>query len=496
MKKFLACMVAMILCLLPLGALAEMESISVRLTDPVISVNGTPVMDMEGLLIGIHGAVSEDEESGFVQLDVYGGDENALKAAFEFVGDEVVLSVDGMSELYSIPAEDSSYVVSIPLPDGGYAEDDVGAQIEPAVQALVEGELPGKIMVFLNEYGETLGELTPAGKANYTMLSGEMEMEHMMFEMTAEETAAFMDELLVLIGEDADFAALKEILDEMAGEDVLEGKTLQQLYQESGFGMSLKGDVYAKGSAEALEAELTLTMEDEDEPGIVLWRMIREPNVSGGTDFYTDVDLVEADEPVAGAYLAFTTQEDENGELSCVNMDAGAGEYVGADFVSSAQMQAQLLVSPIMIGEVETKQYVLNCVIGDTEFTLNVSGYEKDGELYGMLGLRTGTESLSISFQGNEGTDDSLYGVLTGNVELNGTLYTLETDVVAELGAFEGDRLLDNAEAAIDVDTMTYEQMEEAEIEAVALLFNGVSVLDRNVPGLKGLMKMMVKYFY
>ena len=489
-------MVAMILCLLPLGALAEMESISVRLTDPVISVNGTPVMDMEGLLIGIHGAVSEDEESGFVQLDVYGGDENALKAAFEFVGDEVVLSVDGMSELYSIPAEDSSYVVSTPLPDGGYAEDDVGAQIEPAVQALVEGELPGKIMVFLNEYGETLGELTHVGKANYTMLSGEMEMEHMMFEMTAEETAAFMDELLVLIGEDADFAALKEILDEMAGEDVLEGKTLQQLYQESGFGMSLKGDVYAKGSAEALEAELTLTMEGEDEPGIVLWRMIREPNVSGGTDFYTDVDLVEADEPVAGAYLAFTTQEDENGELSCVNMDAGVGEYVGADFVSSAQMQAQLLVSPIMIGEVETKQYVLNCVIGDTEFTLNVSGYEKDGELYGMLGLRTGTESLSISFQGNEGTDDSLYGVLTGNAELNGTLYTLETDVVAELGVFEGDRLLDNAEAAIDVDTMTYEQMEEAEIEAVALLFNGVSVLDRNVPGLKGLMKMMVKYFY
>ena len=150
MKKFLACMVAMILCLLPLGALAEMESISVRLTDPVISVNGTPVMDMEGLLIVIHGAVSEDEESGFVQLDVYGGDENALKAAFEFVGDEVVLSVDGMSELYSVSAEDSSYVVSIPLPDGGYAEDDVGAQIETAVQALVEGELEA-FVAFLQE---------------------------------------------------------------------------------------------------------------------------------------------------------------------------------------------------------------------------------------------------------------------------------------------------------------------------------------------------------
>lgn len=491
MKKFGTMALALLLCLLmalPMGAIAEeAPAIRLDLTDPVVSMDGEPILDLTGLGLHLLGAVDEADENISMQLSVTGGDETALNAVAEIAGEKLLAKLDGMTNLYSAVIEKDAYLT---VNGENLLENPAVKELESAAMALAMGELPDKLgNLIAEEGGKVADKVVYVGTESHEMISGEQEAAHVSLELTAEETTAIIEALLKLLDEDADFAAFMQALNNLAGEDVLEGNKLLDLYKDAGIGAGVVVDIYSGETGSAVEVALELTSEEIEEPGYVLWRMITEEYEDGGADFYTDIDLVEGDEPFAGVYFACSNVVEDDEYLG-TQAEFGMGSYAGEDFV--AELYAQMEATPVMIDNVETMKYTFILNAGEEAIAFSACGYAQDGEVYGELVLEAEEVSVKLSFDGATGADALLSGVLTGTVDMMGSQFAADVKVevsedTLELGALQGD-----AANAIALETMTGEQMEAAEMELMTAAMNCLEVLQNNVPGVQMIMSLMM----
>ena len=95
MKKYLVFVLALIVALLPAAALAEQGTASwVRLANPVVTMYGTEIANLDGLTIEGVGATTDD--ALLATLEILGGDSSAAKAYLEYADGWLNLTADGL----------------------------------------------------------------------------------------------------------------------------------------------------------------------------------------------------------------------------------------------------------------------------------------------------------------------------------------------------------------------------------------------------------------
>ena len=402
----------------------------------------------------------------------------------EIVDGKVLAKLDGMSNLYSAVSAGRQELMTL-------LENPAVAELEAAVTALAAGELPGKIGNLVAEEGAKIADkIVYVGTESYELFTGAQEVVHVQLALTAEETTAIIEALMKLLDEDADFAAFMQALNTLTGEDLLGGSTLLDTYRNIGIGAGLVVDVYSGETGNAVEVALELAADGTDEPGYVLWRMLTEEHEEG-MDFYTDIDFVDGEEPLAGAYIGCSNIVDETGAFVGTYVDIGLGEYWDGEFVP--EFEAQLREEPVTVDDIETMQYTLVLAAEDEAVALSVCGYAENDKIFGELVLNAGDDTaIRLAFEGTTGADALLSGVLTGEMESMGSAFAADIKVEVCEDTIETGVLQSAAAEAIDLETITDEQMEAAEMELVSVLMDGLTVLQNNVPGLQGIIGMMM----
>ena len=145
-----------------------------------------------------------------------------------------------------------------------------------------------------------------------------------------------------------------------------------------------------------------------------------------------------------------------------------------------------------MIGAAAATEVNVEVEADGTKATFTCSGYEDQGKLYGQMNMEVDGVVLGAVFDGETTMDG-----LNGNIELSlqtpyGESYAVQAKVSMCPVMADASDVIIGADGAIDISTLQEEDMEGVMNSVSALMINAVSVLDRNVPGLSGILTQMI----
>ena len=479
MKRIAMLFLALVLTLaLPLGAMAEtMTMVNFALTDPVITSGGQTMMDLTGLEVDVTGGVVPAESAASFQLEVLGGGNTALAALAEVSDGKLVLTADGLNGKYYVPLEELAGASGVDMP-----------ALTAAAQKLVSGDLVSQlsapVMAFAQEFA---GSVQPQGTETYAMLSGDVEMTHMTFEVTAEQMDKLFTDILTVLDNNEDFGAFMDVFADAVGEEELKNIALSDAYAEAGISQQMTGDLYMTedGSNIALEMVQLVSTADSDDQEENHYRFLYETGEDGAISVYSDVDVYEDGEAAEGGYILLTMTGETSGQL-----ELGVGEYKDGEFQAETQVLAML--QPTVVDAGEGIQFTLQFTEDGEEVSLYALGATTETGLYGEFGVTAEGANLTAKFEGApEG--DALSGVLTVNVDAQDQNYGLTAN--AKISAIEAD----SAEVFIGADGAE-NILEMSDTSALTSGLMGIAgtalgVLEQNVPGLAGISSLVGSAF-
>ena len=500
MKKLSRLLTAVILCLallaLPMQAMAEpMDMLTLTISDPVLLYNGQTMMDMTGLAVDMTGGATADMSKGTFQLQVRGGNATALAALAEFADGKLVLAADGLNDKYSISLE--SLVSLLGISSGmssGYGYGPSAFQIiggmSDAFTQLASGSLFEDLMVPVEDFSDELAStMQDMGTVNYRMLSGEMTMQHSRMQATPEMVDRFLNNLFSIMDNNAEFQNLMGVVADLSGEYELRNTSIADLYAQANLSQKFDIDLYTNedGSCGALEAVQAISEAEYDSVSEVHYRLLMEQPSYDVVNFYFDIDVYENGTAEGGLYLAMQQTSADN-----MSMEFGAGSYYGDEFETEALYR--LTVAPMMFGSIPGIEVRIEVEADGETFTADITGYEDGSHVYGKTTIDVEGISIYGSFDG-----ESNYAGLSGNVEFGATSYGESYAIKAKLatGATTRDsyEVIIGADGAIDIENLSYSDQTSLTNSLGALLINAVSVLDRNVPGMSGILSQLIGSF-
>ena len=493
MKKISRMLAALALCLvivaLPMHAMAEpMSMLSIAISDPVVLANGEAFLDMSGLELDLTGGTTLDLSKSTVQLQVLGGNDTALAALAEIADGKVVLTADGLNSKYALSMDSLAGMGGMGSMGGVNIE--MVQALSQAAASLMNGNLPNELAVPINDFAtELMGTMQDEGTVTYKMLSGEMEMQHMTMQASPELTEKLVNDVTSVLDNSAEFHEFLKAVAEASGDaSALDNISIQELVAEAGMSQSMDIDLYSstQTNATAVEMVQAISTADSDMASELHYKVLIEQPDYGTMNVYADVDVYSDDAPVAGFYFALQQAADT------VNAEIGGGEYYGGEFESEFMMKAA--ASPASVNGVNTTEVRVEVQSEGETVVFTSTGYMDGGKLFGQFTVEADGMTVTASFDGQANQDGSLSGKLALSAENPeaGMSYGLQADTLISYIDADSSEVIIGADGAIDISTMSYEDQEAISNDLGALLINAVSVLDRNVPGLSGILTQMI----
>lgn len=188
MKKYLVFVLALIVALLPAAALAEQGTASwVRLANPVVTMYGTEIANLDGLTIEGVGATTDD--ALLATLEILGGDSSAAKAYLEYADGWLNLTADGLSNVYSLPLEKM-------LAQGGKELSTNMQQVAVLAEVFSEENLEQlltEISVPFVQFTQDLnGSMVVGAMESKEMPYGTVQMQRLDFTLSGEQVGTFV----------------------------------------------------------------------------------------------------------------------------------------------------------------------------------------------------------------------------------------------------------------------------------------------------------------
>ena len=495
-RVVLALVLSLMLVALPAGALAEdMYMAVITLTDPVVLMNDAPMMDMTGVEIDLTAGGNATGDKATLQAQVLGGSETALAALAELSDGQVVLTADGMDAKYTMSIED---VMGGGADAGAMDASSVAALVEEAqaiIMRMVEGGLIEELAEPITAFSqEIMASAKDEGTATYTMLSGDMEMSHMSFEVAPETFDNLFNSILTVLDNNADVRELLTLIAENTDSPELKDLALADLYAQAGVSQKVEADIYtsADGANMAMEMIQTVTNAQTEETMELHYRMLMEQPDMENMNMYMDVDTYEGGEATQGFYIAIRQTPSETLEDVEVSVEVGSGIYEDGEYVSQSEVLVNV-VPEMLDGVLANRVTVQGSGVDESEnFTANCIGYENEGKLYFDAAFEVEGMTITLNFDGQAKEEGGLTGVFTASFGPEGQAYGLKVNVDVSTAVMDSAEVLIGADGAIDINSMSSEEAESMNAQLGALVLNGVSVLDRNVPGLNGLMSMLM----
>jgi len=494
-RVVLALVLSLMLVALPAGALAEdMYMAVITLTDPVVLMNDAPMMDMTGVEVDLTAGGNATGDKATLQAQVLGGGETALAALAELSDGQVVLTADGMDAKYAMSLED----MMGPADAGAMDASSVAALFEEAQaigMRMVEGGLIEELAEPFNAFvQELMASAKDEGTVTYTMLSGDMEMSHMSFEVAPETFDNLCNSILTVLDNNADVRELLTLIADNSDSPELKDLALVDLYAQAGVSQKIEADIYtsADGANMAMEMIQNVTNAQTEETMELHYRLLMEQPDMENMNIYVDVDTYEAGAATEGFYFAIRQTPSETLEDVEVSVEVGSGIYEDGEYV--AQSEVLVNVVPEMLDGVLANRVTVqgSGVEASENFTANCIGYENEGKLYFDGTFEVEGATITLNFDGQAKEEGGLSGVFAASFGPEGQAYGLRVNVDVSTTTMDSAEVLIGADGAIDINSMSSEEAENMNAQIGAVVLNGVSVLDRNVEGLNGLMSMLM----
>ena len=486
MKKLRKLSAALALCLvvamLSMSALAEpVGLVSIAITDPVVSANGQTMMDMTGLEVDLVAGGTQSGDTATFQVNVLGGGETALAATAEIADGQLVLAADGLNDKYTISAD----ALADMLGSDALASFQLGQTLGTAFTNLMNGTLPQELNAVAEKYGEEiLNNMTDEGVTTYTMLSGEMEMQHISIAIPAELMDGYMNDFMTVLDSNSDVREILNILAQASGQSEIAGLSLADQYAQLGMSQKIEGDIYTTEDGSCFAADIAQYVTDASN-GVEnkIAYSLKSEMTAEGLRFYADSDIYNGDEPMTGLYFAM---QSVNG---ITNVELGTGEYDEGEF--EAQVKVTAVEQPAVINGNNGYELQMTIDSGSDIVLLTCTGYVAADGFYGDCTIEAEGATFTGSFTGSL-AEQGLTGQLALSTESNGESYGFTANIAVTGMAVESSEILVGADGAVAIDQLSEDDMTAVSGSAMALVVNAVSVLDRNVPGLSGLMSMLM----
>lgn len=470
MRKLITTLSALLVILMvasPVLAAAEtIPMTAVQIADPVIYVDGEPLLDMSGLMLQLAGGSTADGELTQLFVDVFAGGENINSAVLQLDEGGVAGYLSGMSSAYGVSAETLGA-----LPIEGFGS------LEELMAALENWTLFDDIEALHTQLEEKMVYGEPE-VIEVELAAGMADMTYQPFEVDATE---YMHAYMALLGNDAllgpllnaaaaedgyeSFAAIVEEMDiaynlsggmastedgmsaliKMDGSMAIDGETMN--FESN---MLLDGSL---GDAQHLTVSMSLFSEESLEEGMT----VEMSGVVSGGDVFLEGAISEHDDEGENVVGTFS--------LNAASAD-GAG--AGTDLVEFA---------------FETPE--------DGGMTISASSVAATGETRVELKVVDAYTDVSAycAFSPTESADEGV--IASGNLEIgvnDGTsTYAIAAPVRVVMTTIESDDFYIAPENVIDVTAMTEEEAEAASTELGMAFLQMLTKLESAVPGLGGL---------
>ena len=491
MKKLSAALLALtlslILVLLPAAALAEPMSLTaITVTDPKIYAGEELAMDLTGLELDLTAGVTADGNKGTVQLQVLGGGETALAGIVEMDNGQFVLTADGLDQKYAISQETLLAMAGADAGAGGSVDVQSLTAVSDAVNALLSGSLFEDLGDVFNSLGEEIQtRLVDEGETSYEMLSGTKTMQHVSIEVPAELMDQYLADLAAALDNNPDFKNLLGVIADMSGESEVAETSLVGLYEQAGVSQRMDMDIYTveDGSSFAAEVSQYVTTPDVEGEQRIDYTVKFEQDENGDVRIYADFDAYEGDAPATGGYFAMT------GDDTSATVEIGFGGYEGGEF--KAQSLVKVNAYPTTVNDLPGTAVTVTVDDGYSTSEVDVLVCQEGDDIYFEFAADSEGGHFSGAFTGTA-DEDGISGKLSFGVSSEYDNISVEADVkVSALTADSAD-VLSGAAGALDIASMGEEDFTNLTNSGMALLINGMSVLDRNVPGLSGLLSGLI----
>ncbi len=473
MKRLMAILstiVAVLLVASPVMAGAETIPVTaLQLTDPVVYMNGEPIMDMTGLTLQLAGGSTSDGALTQMFLDVFAGGENANSAMVQIDENGIAAYLGGMTSAYGVSQETLGA-----MPIEGLNVSSLG----DLMTALENWTLFDDISALAADFSQTGITYGDAETIEVDLAAGKTEMTYV--PITADATE-FTYSLVSLLENDA---VLGQYFAAMMADSGYGSVT--EALQAGGFAYTLSGGLASTedGSSVMVEENVVITMYDEP--------------------VHADINLLADGSMGETQYLTMTANVypesvDESVTLTmngtAMGDDVTLEGNVSSNFTDETtnfDANFSLTYASAAGAGAGTDKLDLTFDIPDQgSFGLSASAVETTGESHLEVNIKDEYADISAyyTFTPAEAADASV--LLSGTVDLgvsNGTeTYSVTCPVNLVSTTVETDDFYIAPANVIDVTTMTDDQTEQAQTELGMALIQTLTKVEEAVPGLQGL---------
>jgi hypothetical protein len=473
MKRFVALLsvlVAVLLVASPVMASAETVPVTaLQLTDPVVYMNGEPIMDMTGLTLQLAGGSTSDGALTQMFLDVFAGGENANSAMVQIDENGIAAYLGGMTSAYGVSQETLGA-----MPIEGLEVSDLSDLMTALDNWTLFDDISGLTNDFAQNgitYGDaqTLEVDLAAGKTEMTYVPITADMTEFTYSLFALlENDPVLGQYFAAMTADSGYASITEAL------------------QDGGFATTLSGGMASTedGSSAMVEEDFIITMYEEPVHADI--NLLADGSM-GDTQYMTltaNIYPESADESITLTMNATSMGDDVtiDGNLSSNFTDATTNFEANFSLTYASAAGA---------GAGTDKLDITFDMPGQGSLALSASSVEATGESHLEVSVKDDYTDVSayFTFTPAEAADASV--LLSGMVDLgvsNGTdTYSLTCPVNLVSTSIETDDFYIAPENVIDVTTMTADQAEQAQTELGMAMIQTLTKVEAAVPGLQGL---------
>lgn len=473
MKRLIAILSAFVAVLLvasPVMAVAETIPVTaLQLTDPVVYMNGEPIMDMTGLTLQLAGGSTSDGALTQMFLDVFAGGENANSAMLQIDENGIAAYLGGMTSAYGVSQETLGA-----MPIEGLNVSSLG-DLMTALENWTLFDDISALAADFSQNGITYGD---AETIEVDLAAGKTEMTYV--PITADMTE-FTYSLVSLLENDAVLGQYFAAMTADSGYG-----SITEALQAGGFAYTLSGGMASTedGSSVMVEENLVITMYEE--PVHVDVNLLADGSM-GDTQYLTmtaNVSPESSDESIAMTMNGTAMGDD-------VTLEGNVSSNF-TDETSNFEANFSLTyASAAGAGAGTDKLDITFDVPDEGSLALSASAVEATGESHLEVSIKDDYTDVSayFTFTPAESADASV--LLSGTVDLgmsNGTeTYSVTCPVNLVSTTIETDDFYIAPANVIDVTTMTADQTEQAQTELGMAMIQTLTKVEEAVPGLQGL---------